>query len=165
MAPNEAVQLVFSRSVEDDAFSTLLWADPAEAGREMGLTGADLYELVGAIEHANRGKELGRRRLIVIRDTVDQKHEGRWPFGDLSDDELIDRAAVAEEYARHLYERLGMAFDPPAHLEAVAQWAAALEAELARRAAASPAEVDAAIALALIDMRTLRAAVDRVKLT
>ena len=163
MAASEAVRSAFGRAADDDEFRERLFSDPAAAGRGLGLRGADLYELVGTIEHANRSKEDGRRHLIVMRDVVDQQQDGSWPFEALDDEQLIERAAIADEYASHLYRCVGLGIDSPAFIDGIEQWAEALESEVARRAEVSPGEINTSIALALINAKTLQQAAHRSK--
>lgn len=161
--PSEAVRQVFARATDDPEFSTLLWSDPAEAGREMGLTGVELYEVVGAIEHANRSRDAGKRRLIVLKEAIDEKHLHRWPFDDLSAEDIAERGEVAEDYAEHLLRTIAFELDPGELLVDVRRWAEALEASLERRAEASATEVEGSVALALIRARSLLDAIERSK--
>lgn len=141
---------VYRRAVDDPDFAAQLLADPEGAGREMGLTGSDLAELVGSQRFAAAGKQRGRRTLQIRSDIARHGQGEPWPFGDLSTAELAERASSAEILATQLQASSAMGIDQRSSPFAeLIEWATALGNEIRRRSDASDA-VDTALADALI---------------
>jgi hypothetical protein len=144
------VTAVYRRAVNDPDFAAQLATDPEGTGRQMGLSGSDLAELVGSQRFAATERERGQRTVQIATDIAGHDRGQPWPFTSLSATELADRASLAELSTMQLQSSRAMGIDHRApSFPDVVDWATALRDEIRRRLDSSDV-VDTALADALI---------------
>lgn len=78
-----------------------LWHDPASYGRKLGLSGAELAELVGVIRYSNSRRQLSTKHRIVVKAAVLAEMGRPWPFEDQQDSDLgqfVEATDVISEF-------------------------------------------------------------------
>lgn len=155
------VQDAFAAAMHDPAASDRLWSDPERFGRDVGLRGAALAELVGAIRFGIRGREEGKSSLEVVRAATRAERGQPWPFAVIPDNELTTFVALTERCTAMAGKSRGpLARDRDSALRAsFVAWARALLDEATRRAEESP-RVSAEVADAIVAAKNLLGACD-----
>lgn len=144
----------------DDDASARLWADPEAFGREIGLRGAELAELVGSVRSAvrHRNEKSGVEAILASAAT---EFGIPWPFGAISDDEFGGEADHARHIIEHLFSCIALQVSVGAsNLAHYRAWATALLAQAVDRAERTDA-VHTGIADVIVAARNLLSACDR----
>lgn len=158
---SERVGTVFARAARESEFSEMLHSDPEGAGRSEGLTGTDLFHLVGEIRSVQQSSAEAEATSQVLRDIVHHRMGRPWPFAELDSAGLAARAQLGAKLSERLL--IGLALETPREQEmllGLGIWARALEDEVRGRAKGAT-EVDLSLADALVGATRLRSAVAR----
>ena len=148
----------------DKEVSDRLWRDPAGVGKELGLRGAALAELIGGVRFGIRGRDGAGPAMEAIRAAINVENGwGDWPFIQAGDSEWPRFVSITEDQTRsiersHFYG----ANSDDSLMTHRRSWAAALRAEAIRRADASE-DVSVEVADALIAATNLLSACDRAR--
>lgn len=158
-ADSARLRAVYAAASKDQALSKRLWDQPEEVGREHGLRGAQLVELIGSARYGAAGLAESNRTSRVLLDIRAHRNGEAFPFAGLADAELAERGELAQMCSTQLWLSRGMGSDERTDesLGDLREWASALVDEIRRRAELSDT-VDLMLADALIGAKSLVAA-------
>lgn len=158
------VQEAWALAAADKDVSDRLWSDPAAFGKEFGLRGAALAELIGGVRVGIRGREESAANVEVIRAAIDVEHGwGSWPFAGAADSNWAQFVSMTQHHARQIASAQFYGVAPNGDTMArVVSWAEALRDEAIRRAEASE-DVSVEVADALVAAKGLLDACERVQ--
>ena len=147
---------MWAAASEDRALSRRLWDQPEEVGRERGLRGLALVELVGGVRYGAAGLAEARRTSRVLLDIRDHRSGEPFPFAGLADVELAERGELAQLCSSRLWVSRGLGSDlsTDGSLGDLREWASVLEEEIRRRTELSNT-VDLRLADALVGAMNL----------